>query len=192
MTKVNNIAFMLGDSIDSMTIRSLMNEDSFQKFKKNICFGKSRYASNAKKYDQKYSMNQLVRTFFELYRMFSGLDMRQFITHVSFYGEQHERLRNLVSLKDGCANFLDKISKQCPHCGKLFHLNKTSIENSTLLDHIKYCRLERSHCNCNVTFRTAREKRRHMLLVFFIRVALSSTINYKLTIGYKNLNPLSN
>ena len=142
-----------------------MNEDCFQKFKRGVPFAKNQSASSSKKYDQKYSMNQLVRTFFELFRMFSGLDMRQFITHIPFYGEQHEPLRNLISLRDGYASFLDKISKQCPHCGKVFHVNKTFIENNTALDHIKKCRLERSNCNCGLTYRTAREKRRHMLLV---------------------------
>jgi hypothetical protein len=33
-----------------------------------------------------------------------------------------------------------------------------------VLEHIKFCQLERSNCGCGLTFRTAREKRRHMLL----------------------------
>ena len=101
-------------------------------------------------------MNQLTRTFFELFRMFSGLDMRQFITHIPFYGKQHEHLRNLVSRKESMTNFLDKITKQCPHCGKIFNVNKTSIENSIILDHIKFCRLERSNCECGLTYRTGK------------------------------------
>ena len=39
LSKVNNLSFLLGDSKESMTIRSLMNEDSFQKFKKSTPFG---------------------------------------------------------------------------------------------------------------------------------------------------------
>ena len=42
LRKVNNLSFLLGDTKDSMTIRSLMNEDSFQKFKKSTPFGNNK------------------------------------------------------------------------------------------------------------------------------------------------------
>ena len=51
-----------------------------------------------------------------------------------------------------------------PHCGKVFSINKTAFELNVVLLHISKCKIERSNCNCQISFRTAREKRRHMLL----------------------------
>jgi hypothetical protein len=125
--EVNNFAVLLGDSPNNITIRTLMTEESFQKYVTGYSFGRGAPAHTSKIYEQKYNFNQLVRVFLELFRMFSGLDMRQMITHVPFYGREHDRLRDLVSMKSGCDNFLEKVSKQCPHCGKVFKVHSLEL-----------------------------------------------------------------
>ena len=50
------------------------------------------------------------------------------------------------------------------HCGKVFE-NTTKLQSTSIDRHMRICRLERSNCDCNdVSFSTAHEKRRHMLL----------------------------
>ena len=50
------------------------------------------------------------------------------------------------------------------HCGKVFE-NTTKLQSTSIDRHMRICRLERSNCDCNdISFSTAHEKRRHMLL----------------------------
>lgn len=158
--QVNNISLLMGDCQETLTIRGLLGEEGYCKFENEITFGKG-----DGRYEQKYRMCQMVRVFLELFRMFTGVNIREMITHVPYYKEQHDRLRELVSVQKCCQDILEKVEKQCPHCGKVFKVNKTMSDNSHVVDHMAHCKLERSSCDCGLTFRTAREKRRHMLLV---------------------------
>ena len=108
--RVNNLAFLLGDSPETISIRSLIDEDGFQKYLQNVTFG---YSGTIQQYDQKYNMSQLTRCILEIFRMFTGLDIHQIVTHIPFYGTNFELMRNLQAKREGYSEFLQTISKQC-------------------------------------------------------------------------------
>ena len=107
--RVNNLAFLLGDSPETISMRSLLDENGFQKYLQNVTFG---YSGVTQQYDQKFNMSQLTRAFLEVFRMFTGLDLHQ-ITRIPFYGTNFEVMRNMVVQREGYSDFLQTVSKQC-------------------------------------------------------------------------------
>ena len=159
--RVNNVAILLGNDPENVTMRCLFTEDLITKFIKNSGAGPGKPSSESKTNNMPFLWHVCLNMIDFFYGISDGLTEK--IPTVTQKLEEYRSLRNLVSFYD---QLMNREEKQCPSCGKVFRVASKTVEVNRFKEHTKKCELESAACDCpNIAFKSPADKRRHMKLV---------------------------
>jgi len=156
LSTINNISVLSGDSVDDVTIQTLLTEECFQQI-----HGKTDPAP----FQDKIGNHKLPFALIDIYCTLYGYPVCFIFDHLKDYSDNHSMLRGYHSFVNGHKEMAKGRTVICHHCGRELP-NGNPAQKVSAQTHIKKCNLERSNCDCkDIVFKNARDKRRHMLLV---------------------------
>ena len=152
---VNCVAVLTGSSASEVTAQAILNEDVFK-----LLHWKKRESDPKGDSNKKLPLGLI-----DMFCSFYGFPVSEINDHIPQYRDRYLQIRNTHSLLNCCRQIMSKGSVVCPHCGKVME-NHTAKLRGNAQRHMLKCKLERSNCECipGRTFKSAKDKRRHMLL----------------------------
>jgi len=152
---INNVAFVRRDATtDSLILKELITEDYIVKCKANAPKDRGNKPGRMHTFNDKKCCDYML----ELLIYFQQCEVKDLYPHISHEVDAcNESFRNMKLVQYAEA---PPPLKMCPHCGLK--------EDQFIVDFTEHkfkCSLEHQSCDCEVTFSTPKDKRRHMLLV---------------------------
>lgn len=150
---INNVSILVGDSPTNITMQQLLTNDYLDN-----CKNETVAVPSKTHFSLTFSDRRCSNMFFEILMFFhqcQGTDLYPFIRED--VDMCNESFLNMKMIKNA---MVPKDKRICPHCGL-----KEDQFIAQFADHKFNCALDHQSCDCNLTFKTPGEKRRHALLV---------------------------